>query len=1086
MLMMTRGSALLLAMLSIFSGMARGDDSGGENLGLKVPPGFRVRLFADETLANDTYAMTLDALGRVVVTTRGSVSTLIDADGDGRADHSTLFTATETGGMGLAFVGNDLFFCGDGWLSRYRDANGDGRADGPAEHLLPLAFGEHGGHAIREGPDGWLYIIGGNDAGIGPRHATLASSPVLRPEAGALICLNPEDKRSEIIAQGFRNPYDFDFRSDGEIITYDSDVERDVFLPWYTPTRLFHVAKGGHHGWRLKGYLRSWPRPADDPGTVAVLADMGRGSPTGVVSYRHRQFPMRYRDGFFVLDWTFGKVYFVALQPKGSTYQASVEVFLEPTGVSGFAPTDAAVAPDGSLLISIGGRKTRGAVYRVEFNGQEKVEIEPKTTDLVRVLNAPQPLDAWSRAIWQPIAETIGREPFLKAIRDVQGPDADRIRAIEVVTERFGGLDQATVTSLASDASDLVKRRAVWSAGRTGGTLDVRGLIQTENPEVLVAALDAQISPDALSPNLRARTFHHPDRRVRQSSARLAARTPGFDATANGSPQDALTALLAFILAHPDQPIQEAVARRLCDLISRAKEPDLQLQAVMLLQRALGDYRRDQPEIEVITGYALQPSMAGHETLVRQVLETIRPLFPSGSSRLDDELARLLAMLEDNDSSVPGRVSAFWTDSSSATRDLHFLIVLARLRGRRSAEVTNRTARAIVRLDAKLGGQEQRTKQSWNARLSETMTLLLGRDPALGEALLREPGFVAPSHVALALSLAPAAREEAATRFLKAVQSDADFQWSGPLVDLLGSLPPAVNKPLFRQHWDNFALRDALLPRLANPADPADRSIYLDALDSSQSETVRAAFQALESLPGADAPESLAAFLKLLRKLILEPREGPLRTRLAARIAQSLAINANFQESATDLATLRRLYQPLVDRFTHDHPDLAGRLNTGAVDWKDFSKRLARIDWSRGEQSRGEILFRDRGCQTCHSGPRSLGPDLTGVTNRFSRDDLFTAIVAPSLDVSPQYRVSLVETSSGQIYSGLVAFESADGVLLQTGASTTVRLATPEILSRRVVSRSLMPDGLLQGLNDRDLADLDRYLRGLSVPRRER
>jgi glucose/arabinose dehydrogenase len=123
---------------------------------------------------------------------------------------------------------------------------------------VPLALGEHGGHAMRKGPDGWWYLIGGNDTGFTTeKHATLANSPIRKPVAGALLRLTPDGRQSEIIAHGFRNPYDFDFNSDGDIFTYDSDVERDAFLPWYLPTRVYHVGYGLHHGWRLSGYQRS-------------------------------------------------------------------------------------------------------------------------------------------------------------------------------------------------------------------------------------------------------------------------------------------------------------------------------------------------------------------------------------------------------------------------------------------------------------------------------------------------------------------------------------------------------------------------------------------------------------------------------------------------------------------------------------------------------------------------------------------------------------------------------------------------------------------------------------------------------------
>ena len=47
-------------------------------------------------------------------------------------------------------------------------------------------------------------------------------------------------------------------------------------------------------------------------------------------------------------------------------------VFLESVGTNGFDPTDIVVAPDGALFICMGGRGTRGAVFRVEYAGAEK------------------------------------------------------------------------------------------------------------------------------------------------------------------------------------------------------------------------------------------------------------------------------------------------------------------------------------------------------------------------------------------------------------------------------------------------------------------------------------------------------------------------------------------------------------------------------------------------------------------------------------------------------------------------------------------------------------------------------------------
>jgi hypothetical protein len=48
------------------------------------------------------------------------------------------------------------------------------------------------------------------------------------------------------------------------------------------------------------------------------------------------------------------------------------------------------------------------------------------------------------------------------------------------------------------------------------------------------------------------------------------------------------------------------------------------------------------------------------------------------------------------------------------------------------------------------------------------------------------------------------------------------------------------------------------------------------------------------------------------------------------------------------------------------------------------------------------------------------------VAGRFSRRDLFTAILQPSLDISPRYRTTLVMTAEDKVYQGIVIYEAVD------------------------------------------------------------
>src|SRR5262249_7860283 len=124
-------------------------------------------------------------------------------------------------------------------------------------------------------------------------------------------------------------------------------------------------------------------------------------------------------------------------------------------------------------------------------------------------------------------------------------------------------------------------------------------------------------------------------------------------------------------------------------------------------------------------------------------------------------------------------------------------------------------------------------------------------------------------------------------------------------------------------------------------------------------------------------------------------------------------------------------------------------------------------------------VFARASCAACHSGGQALGPDLRGVTGRFARDDLLTAILQPNKDVSPRYRTTQVFTTDGKVYQGLVIYEAVDGLIVQTGPAVTVRIAGGQIESRGTTDTSLMPAGLLDKLSDHEIADLLAYLRVL-------
>jgi hypothetical protein len=151
-----------------------------------------------------------------------------------------------------------------------------------------------------------------------------------------------------------RNCYDLAFNRAGEMFTWDSDMEWDVGMPWYRPTRVLHVTPGAEFGSR-SGWS-AWPEYFFD--SLPGLLRSGRGSPTGVAVYNHLMFPRRYHDAVFMGDWSRGRILAVRLNPEQGSYKAEVETFAigKPLNI-----TDLEVGPDGWLHFCTGGRGTEGA-----------------------------------------------------------------------------------------------------------------------------------------------------------------------------------------------------------------------------------------------------------------------------------------------------------------------------------------------------------------------------------------------------------------------------------------------------------------------------------------------------------------------------------------------------------------------------------------------------------------------------------------------------------------------------------------------------------------------------------------------------
>ncbi len=277
-------------------------------------------------------------------------------------------------------------------LYRITDSDGDDNLD-KVEMLRAMdARGDHGVHAVVPSPDGKsLFLITGNNTKptelaessqvpqIWGEDHLLPSFPdgrghnrgVLAP-GGIIYRVDPDGKNFEAYANGFRNIFDAAFNRDGELFTYDADMEYDFNTPWYRPTRINHVTSGAEFGWR-NGAGKRPPFYADNlPG----ILDIGPGSPTGMTFGYGAKFPAKYQNALYALDWSWGKLYAVHLKASGSSYTATKEEFI--TGAP-LPITDAIIHPeDGAMYFTIGGRRVQSGLYRVTYVGGESTEFVAK------------------------------------------------------------------------------------------------------------------------------------------------------------------------------------------------------------------------------------------------------------------------------------------------------------------------------------------------------------------------------------------------------------------------------------------------------------------------------------------------------------------------------------------------------------------------------------------------------------------------------------------------------------------------------------------------------------------------------------
>lgn len=374
---------------------------------LKVPAGFKTTLFACDPLVEYPSVIArgpkpgtlfvahdyVTGLG-IEIVKRDEVRLLRDTNGDGYADESTLFAGGFNSIQGLAFDNGTVFVMHAPLLTALKDTNGDGVADVRRDLLKGLGLPPeknpnrlHSANGVVAGHDGWLYLALG-DRGCDVRRPE--GDRLLFRQGGILRC-RPDGRDLHVFAGGLRNIYDVVLDEEQNVFVRDNENDGGNYM-----IRVCRSFFGADHGYPYLYDER--PREALPP-----LADLGRGSSAGGVSYMETAFPQEFRESLFFCEW--GRAIVRYRKTRAGSHFARMKesdfAAGAPNDPYGFKPTDLVVDFDGSLLVSDWAdgqrpKRGRGRIYRIAYAGNDarrtsrmSVSGTSKPPTLFAALNSP-------------------------------------------------------------------------------------------------------------------------------------------------------------------------------------------------------------------------------------------------------------------------------------------------------------------------------------------------------------------------------------------------------------------------------------------------------------------------------------------------------------------------------------------------------------------------------------------------------------------------------------------------------------------------------------------------------------------------
>jgi len=144
---------------------------------------------------------------------------------------------------------------------------------------------------------------------------------------------------------------------------------------------------------------------------------------------------------------------------------------------------------------------------------------------------------------------------------------------------------------------------------------------------------------------------------------------------------------------------------------------------------------------------------------------------------------------------------------------------------------------------------------------------------------------------------------------------------------------------------------------------------------------------------------------------------------------------------------------------------------------------IAELVERRGDAGRGRKLFFGRAtCAKCHKvrgEGKEVGPDLSEIGSKLTREAMYVAILNPSAGISHNYENYAVATLEGNVFTGLLVSQTDDTITIKTAEGVARTFKTDEVEEVIKLRRSLMPEGLQKLITVEELVDVVEFMVGL-------